>query len=117
MEKSKPWNRVNVDLVGPLNDVHASNGKFQLSALTVIDPAAGWFETTESKDTKAATVAAAFESSCEFQFPRLHSTTIPTLTVNNCHQYRDIKLYFSKVMLVALVMTKLISKKDSSVQQ
>ena len=60
MEKSEPWNRVNVDLIGPLT-VHAANRKFQLDALTVIDPATGWFEITELKDTKAATASAAFD--------------------------------------------------------
>ena len=34
VEKSEPWNRVNVDLIGPLN-VHAMNGKFQLNTLTL----------------------------------------------------------------------------------
>ena len=69
MEKSEPWNRVNVDLIGPLN-VHASNGKFQLSALTVIDPATGWFEITEVKDTTAATAAAAFDDTWLSHHPR-----------------------------------------------
>ena len=51
MEKSEPWNRVNVDLIGPL-PVHAKNGKFILNALTMIDPATGWFEVVPIKDQK-----------------------------------------------------------------
>ena len=49
VEKSEPWNRVNVDLIGPL-PVHTANGKFILNALTIVDPATGWFEVVAIKD-------------------------------------------------------------------
>lgn len=43
-EQSKPWNHVNVDMIGPLS-VKTPDGKtHQLQALTMIDPATGWFE-------------------------------------------------------------------------
>ena len=69
MEKSEPWSRVNVDLIGPLN-VRAKNGRFKLNALTMIDPATGWFEIVQLKDTTAATVAAAFHDTWLSRYPR-----------------------------------------------
>ena len=38
-----PWNRVNVDLIGPYN-VKSKGKTFQLRARTMIDPATSWFE-------------------------------------------------------------------------
>ena len=55
-----PWNRVHVDLIGPL-PVHAKNGKFELLVLTMIDPASRWFEAVPLKDNTSGTVAAAFD--------------------------------------------------------
>jgi len=69
VEKSEPWSRVNVDLIGPLN-VRAQNGRFKLNALTMIDPATGWFEIVQLKDTTAATVAAAFDDTWLSRYPR-----------------------------------------------
>ena len=68
-EKSKPWNRVNVDLIGPL-PVHAKNSKFMLNALTMIDPAIGWFEVVPIKNCTAVTVAAAFDDTWLSRYPR-----------------------------------------------
>ena len=69
VEKSVAWNRVNVDLIGPLT-VLAKNGKFELNALTMIDPATGWFEVVAIKDRTAATVAAAFDDTWLSRYPR-----------------------------------------------
>jgi hypothetical protein len=38
-----PWKRVDLDMIGPYK-VQATNGKFTLRVLTMIDPATGWFE-------------------------------------------------------------------------
>ena len=69
VEKSEPWNRVNVDLIGPL-PVHATNGKFILNTLTMINPATEWFEVVAIKDQTAATVAAAFDDTLLSKYPR-----------------------------------------------
>ena len=69
VEHSIPWNRVNVDLIGPLS-CKANNGTFNLLALTMIDPATGWFEVTSVKDSKAETVAAAFDDTWLSRYPR-----------------------------------------------
>ena len=45
------WNRVNVDMVGPYT-VKTPTKTYELRALTMIDPATGWFEV---KDISAAT--------------------------------------------------------------
>ena len=39
----KPWERVDIDLIGPLK-VKTPSGEHELRALTMIDPATGWFE-------------------------------------------------------------------------
>jgi len=59
-EKSEPWNRVNLDMIGPLK-VKAANGTFELKALTMIDPATGWFEVKDVKDMEAVTCQNAFD--------------------------------------------------------
>jgi hypothetical protein len=41
MEASVPWNRVNIDLIGPLSVKTKSKRTFVLNALTMIDPATG----------------------------------------------------------------------------
>ena len=41
-----PWNRVNVDLIGPYA-VDTPTGRHELRAMTMIDPATGWFEIKE----------------------------------------------------------------------
>jgi transposase InsO family protein len=44
-----PWNRVNVDLIGPyeVKLKGTRNKKIQLRAMTMIDPTTGWFEVKE----------------------------------------------------------------------
>ena len=44
-EPAIPWNRVNVDLIGPYTvRMKGSRKKVQLRAMTMIDPTTGWFE-------------------------------------------------------------------------
>ena len=69
MENMKPWNRVNVDLIGPLN-IKAKNGSFALNALTMIDPVTGWFEIVEIPERTAETVATAFDHNWLSRYPR-----------------------------------------------
>ena len=41
-----PWNRVNVDLIGPYT-VKTPTKTYELRAMTMIDPATSWFEMVE----------------------------------------------------------------------
>ena len=69
IEKSKPWNRVNVNLIGPWN-VKTPKGNKTLRALTIIDPATGWFEMKEIGASDAATTAAAMDDVWFSRYPR-----------------------------------------------
>jgi hypothetical protein len=51
-EDAKPWKRVDLDMIGPYK-VKATNGNFMLRALTMIDPATGWFEVKDVPDYTA----------------------------------------------------------------
>ncbi|GAX22752.1 putative transposase [Fistulifera solaris] len=68
-EPAIPWQRVNVDLIGPLN-VQTPNGSFELNALTMIDPTTGWFEIAEVHDRTADTVSEAFDHNWLSRYPR-----------------------------------------------
>ena len=68
-EDAIPWKRVNVDLIGPLT-VKTPNGKFVLNALTMIDPATGWFEVKEIAERSAECVAKSFDDSWLSRYPR-----------------------------------------------
>ena len=69
-EEPIPWKRVNVDLIGPLT-VKTPNGKEHvLNALTMIDPATGWFEVAEVPTRHAETVAKVFDDTWLSRYPR-----------------------------------------------
>lgn len=68
-EPAIPWNRVNVDLIGPLS-VKTPSGKHTLRALTMIDPATGWFEVKEVAEATADCVSAAFDDAWLSRYPR-----------------------------------------------
>ena len=67
--ESTPWERVNVDLIGPLL-VKTPSGTFSFDALTMIDPANDWFEIKEIKSRTAEAVAAAFDNTWLSRYPR-----------------------------------------------
>ena len=69
IEKSEPWNRVNVDLIGPWS-VKTPKGTRTLRALTIIDPATGWFEMKEIGAPDSATTAAAMDDVWFSRYPR-----------------------------------------------
>ena len=69
MEKAEPWNRINVDLIGPWS-VKTPKGTQTLRALTIIDPATGWFEMKEISDPSAASTAAALDDVWFSRYPR-----------------------------------------------
>lgn len=70
-EEAMPWKQVNVDLTGPWA-IRAQNGAFRLKALTMVDPATGWFEIAEVPDATAATVAETFDHEWLSRHPRPH---------------------------------------------
>ncbi len=51
-DKAEPWNRVNVDMIGPYS-VKTPKGTYKLRAFTMIDPATGWFEVKDISDATA----------------------------------------------------------------
>jgi hypothetical protein len=51
-ERPIAWNRVDVDLIGPLT-VKTPSGNKELLALTMIDLSTGWFEVKDVKDKSA----------------------------------------------------------------
>jgi hypothetical protein len=65
-----PWNRINVDLIGP-RKVKTPNGPRELWALTIIDPR--WFEMKELSDLMAANTAAALDDVwlCRYPCPQV----------------------------------------------
>ena len=67
-EKSEPWNRVNVDLIGPWS-IKTPKGTHTLRALTIIDPATGWFKMKEIETPDAASTAAAMDDVWFSRYP------------------------------------------------
>ncbi len=68
-EEAIPWKQVNVNLIGPLR-VTMPSGEYVLNALTMIDPAMGWFEVAEVSEHKAKTVAKVFDDTWLSHYPR-----------------------------------------------
>ena len=68
-EKSEPWNRVDVDMIGPWT-VTAANGTFTLQALTMIDPATGWFEIKDVPEMTADECQNVFDDVWLCRYPR-----------------------------------------------
>ena len=70
LENIVPWNRVNVDLIGPLTVKTPSGKTHELLAFTMIDPATGWFEVVDVPDKEPDTIAAAFDDTWLCRYPR-----------------------------------------------
>jgi transposase InsO family protein len=68
-EDAKPWKRVDLDMIGPY-EVKAANGNFTLRALTMIDPATGWFEVKDVPDYTANSTQSAFDEVWLSRYPR-----------------------------------------------
>jgi hypothetical protein len=69
-EPSIPWNRVNLDMIGPLK-CHQPDGKIlELRALTMIDPATGWFEVVDVSKINAENCMDAFDDTWLTRYPR-----------------------------------------------
>ena len=68
-EPSVPWNRVNVDMVGPLT-VKTKRKTYELLVLTMIDPATGWFEVKDIPNKTAKACEEAFDDVWLSRYPR-----------------------------------------------
>lgn len=69
-ETAVPWNRVDIDSIGPWS-VHTADEKtHKVRALTMINPATGWFEIAESDEINAKTCADAFDDAWLIRCPR-----------------------------------------------
>ena len=64
-----PWNRVNVDLIGPYN-IKTKKKTFQLRAMTMIDPATSWFEIARIYSKSSEEAQRIFDSTWLARYPR-----------------------------------------------
>ena len=55
--EATPWERLCVDLIGPYKIKREGKEPLLLKAVTMIDPATGWFEIVQYDDKKSITVA------------------------------------------------------------
>ena len=70
-EASTPWNRVNVDLIGPYSvKKKGIKQTLQLRAMTMIDPATGWFEVAEIDAPSSDACQQAFDDVWLSRYPR-----------------------------------------------
>jgi hypothetical protein len=67
--ETKPWNRVDVDMIGPLS-VDTPSGKRYLRALTMIDPNTGWFEVKDVPDATSKRCMEAMDDVWLSRYPR-----------------------------------------------
>ena len=68
-DKLVPWQRVDVDLIGPFK-VKTPSGERELRALTMIDPATGWFEVKDIEQPDATCSMTAFDDTWLSRYPR-----------------------------------------------
>ena len=69
-EPAIPWNRVNLDMIGPLSCHQPDGSVLKLSALTMIDPATGWFEIIDVPIINSDNCMAAFDDVWLSRYPR-----------------------------------------------
>ena len=68
-EESEPWNRVNVDMIGPWT-VTTPTKTWKLRAFTMIDPATGWFEVKDIPEPTSDACQAVFDDVWLAHYPR-----------------------------------------------
>jgi hypothetical protein len=68
-DNPKPWQRVDVDLIGPMK-IKTPSQEVELRALTMIDPATGWFEVKDVVSPSAEDCMAAFDDVWLSRYPR-----------------------------------------------
>ena len=68
--KDDPWDTVCIDQIGPYTVINQHGRELTLNAMTMCDPATGWFEIVEVKDKKAITAAHVFDQVWLCRYPR-----------------------------------------------
>ena len=69
-EPAVPWQRVNLDMIGPLTVRQPTGKSLQLQALTMIDPATGWFEIKDVAKIDSDCCSQAFDDTWLCRYPR-----------------------------------------------
>ena len=66
-----PWDKMCVDLIGPYKIKRKGTDDLVLKAVTMIDPATGWFEIHQYEDKRAISVANVVEQEwfCRYPWP------------------------------------------------
>ena len=67
--KIVPWQRVDLDMVGPFK-IKTPSGEKELRALTMIDPATGWFEVKDVAAPDSENCMIAFDDTWLCRYPR-----------------------------------------------
>jgi hypothetical protein len=68
--EEKPWNTICVDLIGPYDVTTKDNREITLNAMTICDPATGWFEIVEIPNKQAKTTAKKLDQTWFCRYPR-----------------------------------------------
>ena len=69
LAESTPWDKLCVDLIGPYTIRRKGQENLVCRAVTMIDPATGWFEIAEYNDKRAITVANIVEQEWFSRYP------------------------------------------------
>lgn len=67
--ESDPWEKMCVDLIGPYKIARKNKPTLHLQAVTMIDPATGWFEIAEYPDKRSVTIANIVEQQWLSRYP------------------------------------------------
>ena len=70
----RPWRTLCIDCVGPYKVKGADGETYTLRAMTMADPATGWFEISEITDEKAETAARVLDRTWLCRYPRPEET-------------------------------------------
>ena len=66
----KPWEQLCVDLIGEYTIKHkGKNNNLKMKAVTMIDPATGWFEIKQYDDKRAISIAEIVEQTWLLRYP------------------------------------------------
>ena len=65
-----PWDTLCVDMIGPYSITTKDDKELTLHAMTMCDPATGWFEITEVDNKKARTTATVLDQTWFSRYPR-----------------------------------------------
>ena len=69
LAETTPWDRLCVDLIGPYTIRQKGQSNLICRAVTMIDPATGWFEISQYDDKRSITVANVVEQEWLARYP------------------------------------------------